>query len=176
VAVRGGQVNGVIMHTDQGSEYSADLFRAACTRLGVRQSMGRAGSALDNAAIESWHSTLEFELRSVQPFATKARPGGRCPPGSTSTTGTASTQPCAAPTAACSARSTTNSPTPPVRRLEPGRRQLRHDRPEARCAGPDPHTASPSLAACGVPRSVRGRLSRLKGRCAIGSADAVGRP
>jgi putative transposase len=73
VAVRGGQVNGVIMHTDQGSEYSADLFRAACTRLGVRQSMGRAGSALDNAAIESWHSTLEFELRSVQPFATKAQ-------------------------------------------------------------------------------------------------------
>ena len=26
--------------------------------------MGRPGSALDNAAIEAWHSTLEFELRS----------------------------------------------------------------------------------------------------------------
>jgi hypothetical protein len=25
--------------------------------------MGRPGSALDNAVIESWHSTLEFELR-----------------------------------------------------------------------------------------------------------------
>ena len=34
--------------------------------------MGRAGSALDNAGIESWHSTLEFELRSVQRFATSA--------------------------------------------------------------------------------------------------------
>ena len=34
--------------------------------------MGRAGSALDNAGIESWHSTLEFELRSVQRFATMA--------------------------------------------------------------------------------------------------------
>jgi putative transposase len=34
--------------------------------------MGRPGSALDNAAIESWHSTLEFELRSVEHFATKA--------------------------------------------------------------------------------------------------------
>jgi len=32
-------------------------------RLGIRQSMGRPGSALDNAVIESWHSTLEFELR-----------------------------------------------------------------------------------------------------------------
>ena len=34
--------------------------------------MGRPGSALDNAVIESWHSTLEFELRSVERFATKA--------------------------------------------------------------------------------------------------------
>jgi putative transposase len=73
VAVRGGAVPGVIMHTDQGSEYTAGLFRSACGRLGVRQSMGRPGSALDNAVIEAWHSTLEFELRRVEYFATKAR-------------------------------------------------------------------------------------------------------
>jgi putative transposase len=73
VAVRGGTVPGVIMHTDQGSEYTAGLFRAACQRLGVRQSMGRVGSALDNAAIESWHSTLEFELRRRHRFATKTQ-------------------------------------------------------------------------------------------------------
>ena len=72
VAVRGGQVPGVILHTDQGSEYTAGLVRQACQRLGVRQSMGRPGSALDNAVIESWHSTLEFELRSVEHFATRA--------------------------------------------------------------------------------------------------------
>jgi transposase InsO family protein len=72
VAVRGGQVPGVIMHTDRGSEYTAGAFRAACARLGACQSMGRPGSALDNAVIESWHSTLEFELRSVEHFATKA--------------------------------------------------------------------------------------------------------
>ena len=72
VAVRGGQVPGVIMHTDQGSEYTAGLVRQACTRLGIAQSMGRPGSALDNAVIESWHSTLEFELRSAERFATKA--------------------------------------------------------------------------------------------------------
>ena len=34
--------------------------------------MGRPGSALDNAVIESWHSTLEFELRSLHAFATRA--------------------------------------------------------------------------------------------------------
>ena len=35
--------------------------------------MGRPGSALDNALIESWHSTLEFELRSLEQFATSAQ-------------------------------------------------------------------------------------------------------
>ncbi len=75
IAVRGGAeaVAGVIFHTDQGSEYTAGAFQAACTRLGVRQSMGRVGSALDNAVIESWHSTLEFELRRDARFATRAQ-------------------------------------------------------------------------------------------------------
>jgi putative transposase len=72
VAVRGGHVPGVIMHTDRGGEYTADLFRQACARLSVSQSMGRPGSALDNAVIESWHSTLEFELRRIEHFATRA--------------------------------------------------------------------------------------------------------
>jgi putative transposase len=72
VAARGGQVPGVILHTDQGSEYTARALRQACERLSVTQSMGRPGSALDNAVIEAWHSTLEFELRSLEEFATKA--------------------------------------------------------------------------------------------------------
>jgi putative transposase len=72
VAVRGGAMPGVIMHTDQGSEGG---FRAACQRLSIRQSMGRPGSALDNAVIESWHSTVEFELRRIEQFADKAAAG-----------------------------------------------------------------------------------------------------
>ena len=72
ITVRGGQVPGVIMHTDQGSEYTARAFQAACQRAGIAQSMGRPGSALDNAVIESWHSTLEFELRRKEHFATRA--------------------------------------------------------------------------------------------------------
>ena len=73
IAVRGGKeaVAGVIFHTDQPGEYTAGSFRAACQRLGVQQSMGRVGSALDNAVIESWHSTVEFELRQLEHFATK---------------------------------------------------------------------------------------------------------
>jgi putative transposase len=72
VAVRGGQVAGVVLHTDRGGEYTAGLFRAACARLGIAQSMGRPGSALDNSVIEAWHSTLEFELRSLEQFPTTA--------------------------------------------------------------------------------------------------------
>lgn len=81
IAVRGGKqaIAGVIMHSDQGSEYTAKLFRAACERTGIRQSMGRPGSALDNAVIESWHSTLEFELRRLEHFATKAQAYRRVP-------------------------------------------------------------------------------------------------
>jgi transposase InsO family protein len=65
------------MHTDQGSEYTAKSFRAACKRMDIKQSMGRVGSALDNAVVESWHSTLEFELRSLEHFATKAQARAR---------------------------------------------------------------------------------------------------
>jgi len=72
VAVRGGSVPGVVFHTDQGSEYTARSFRQACERLGIAQSMGRPGSAPGNAVTGSWHSTLEFELRSLRTFATRA--------------------------------------------------------------------------------------------------------
>ncbi len=41
--------------------------------------MGRPGSALDNAVIESWHSTVEFELRRLEHFTTKAQARRRIP-------------------------------------------------------------------------------------------------
>lgn len=70
-AVRGGDVRGVVFHSDKGGEYTGDLFERACAKLGVTQSMGRVGSALDNAAAESFNSTLEWELLSRRQFATK---------------------------------------------------------------------------------------------------------
>jgi transposase InsO family protein len=73
IAVRGGDVAGVIFHSDQGGEYTGDLFAAACARAGVRQSMGRTGSALDNAVAESFNSTLEFELLAHNHFRTRAQ-------------------------------------------------------------------------------------------------------
>lgn len=71
VAVRGGSVDGVIFHTDRGSTYTAERFTAACQTHRIRQSMGRTGSCLDNAAAESVFSTLQHELLSRHPFPTK---------------------------------------------------------------------------------------------------------
>ena len=71
-AVRGGDVTGVIFHSDHGGEYSGELFETACRRLGVTQSMGRAGSCFDNAAAESFNSTLEFELLRKHQFTSRA--------------------------------------------------------------------------------------------------------
>ena len=71
VATRGGEVAGTIFHSDRGSEYSADLFEQACVAVSITQSMGRAGSCFDNAAAESWFSTLEWELFRKRHFDTK---------------------------------------------------------------------------------------------------------
>ena len=75
-AARGGRatIDGVIFHTDRGSTYTASRFITLChNRLGVRQSMGRVGSCFDNAAAESFFSTLEHEVLSRHHFVTKAQ-------------------------------------------------------------------------------------------------------
>jgi putative transposase len=71
IAVRGGSVAGVIFHTDQGGEYTGEIFAAACRSAGITQSMGRTGSALDNAVSESFNSTLEWELLRNSHFHTR---------------------------------------------------------------------------------------------------------
>lgn len=68
---RGGEVNGVIFHSDRGSEYTSEAYETACRRLGVLQSMGRVGSALDNAAAEAFNSTIKVEYIHRQRFATR---------------------------------------------------------------------------------------------------------
>ena len=71
-ASRGGSIDGVIFHSDRGSEYTAETFEAACTTLGVLQSMGRVGSALDNAAAEAFNSTIKVEYVHRHRFRTRA--------------------------------------------------------------------------------------------------------
>jgi putative transposase len=71
VATRGGNVAGVIFHTDRGSTYTADDFTGLCAKLKITQSMGRVGSCFDNAAAESFFSTLEWEVLSRHHFSTR---------------------------------------------------------------------------------------------------------
>jgi len=61
-ARRGGEVSGVVFHTDRGSQYTSQEFSKVCRSFGVRQSMGRTGICFDNAAAESFFATLKREL------------------------------------------------------------------------------------------------------------------
>jgi putative transposase len=75
-ATRGGRskIDGVIFHSDRGSTYTASSFTLLCKdKLGIRQSMGRVGSCFDNAAAESFFSTLEHEVLSRHHFTTRAQ-------------------------------------------------------------------------------------------------------
>ncbi|TML64067.1 MAG: IS3 family transposase [Actinobacteria bacterium] len=73
LATRGGHVAGVIMHTDRGSQYTANAFVELCRRHRIVQSMSRSGSCLDNAAAESFFATLKTELVYRVVLATKSR-------------------------------------------------------------------------------------------------------
>jgi len=65
--------DGVIHHSDQGSQYTSLAFGKRCKEAGVRPSMGSVGDAYDNAMCESFFATLECELLERRRFASQAR-------------------------------------------------------------------------------------------------------
>ncbi|MFI2206092.1 IS3 family transposase [Streptomyces sp. NPDC020192] len=68
---QGGDVRGVIMHTDSGSEYCSRKFKPACRKMGIVQSMGRVGSCFDNAVSEAFNSVLKVEYVHRHTFRTR---------------------------------------------------------------------------------------------------------
>jgi putative transposase len=52
---------GCIHHSDRGSQYAADDYRAELAKYGLMGSMGRRGNPFDNAKAESFMRTLKVE-------------------------------------------------------------------------------------------------------------------
>ena len=56
----------------ESTEYSSTACIDACDGLGLRRSMGRTGSCLDNAVAESFFATLKVELVDRHHYRTRA--------------------------------------------------------------------------------------------------------
>ena len=56
-----GNIDGLIIHSDQGSQYTSIEYKKVCISNGITISMSRRGTPLDNASIESFHSLLKKE-------------------------------------------------------------------------------------------------------------------
>jgi transposase InsO family protein len=54
-------VHGVILHSDQGFQYTSNEYKAICESNGILISMSPKGSPVDNSPIESYHSNLKRE-------------------------------------------------------------------------------------------------------------------
>lgn len=53
--------NQVLIHSDQGSQFSSDDWRRFCTAHNLQPSMSRRGNCWDNAVVESFFSSLKKE-------------------------------------------------------------------------------------------------------------------
>jgi len=63
---------GVVHHSDRGCQYASSLYRSALAANGCVASMSRRGNCYDNAAMESFWSTLKHELVYRRDFRTRA--------------------------------------------------------------------------------------------------------
>jgi putative transposase len=64
---------GCLHHSDRGCQYASAEYRHELAAHGLEASMSRAGNCYDNAAMESFWSTLKNELVHRQTFATRAQ-------------------------------------------------------------------------------------------------------
>ena len=55
-------LNGAILHSDRGSQYTSEAFREELKKAGVLQSLSGVNHCFDNARMESFFATLKKEL------------------------------------------------------------------------------------------------------------------
>jgi putative transposase len=63
---------GLVHHSDQGGQYVALALGQRLRKHEIAHSMGSKGDCFDNAAIESYHATIEKELLHGRSFRTRA--------------------------------------------------------------------------------------------------------
>ncbi len=63
----------LILHSDRGSQFASAAYRQLLAGNGLVASMSRPGNCYDNAFIESFWSTLKYELVYHHRFATRAQ-------------------------------------------------------------------------------------------------------
>jgi putative transposase len=68
---RRGKPTALLHHSDQGSQYTSEPFRRLMADQGVTCSMSRAGNVWDNAAMESFFSSLKTERTSGRTYRTR---------------------------------------------------------------------------------------------------------
>ena len=71
MALQERESDGVIHHSDQGTQYTSIEFGLRCKRAGIRPSMGSVGDCYDNALCESFFASLECELIDRHSFRSK---------------------------------------------------------------------------------------------------------
>lgn len=59
---------GVILHSDQGSQYTSNAFTEFCADNSIVQSMSKAGCPYDNAPMERFYNTLKVEFYYLYKF------------------------------------------------------------------------------------------------------------
>jgi len=62
----------LILHSDQGVQYTSKEFVLFCKKVGVRQSMSRAGTPTDNAVMERYMKNLKQELIYIHTYDSAA--------------------------------------------------------------------------------------------------------
>lgn len=63
--------DGLILHSDQGSQYTSKAFIEFCESVHVTQSMSKAGYPYDNAPMERYFNTLKNECTNLYEFRTE---------------------------------------------------------------------------------------------------------
>ena len=66
-----GYPQGVIVHSDRGSQFRSRKFQKALKRYKLKGSMGRVGACGDNAAMESFFSLLQKNVLDRRPWRTR---------------------------------------------------------------------------------------------------------